>query len=254
MKPSITIITTCKGRLPHLRESLPTFLLQRISRPFEVIVVDYCCPDGAFLWCKSLNLYCLTAIKVLDNAKLFNLNRARNIGAVHAKGEVLVFIDADIVLTPEFLREATSPIFGGKADLTACLTTLDDMGVGGTCAVSSKLFKKVEGYDEGFIHGWGHDDTDFYGRCKRLTKWWPFKRKFLQPINHSDELRTKHYKIKNKSESAERHRAYMKKRKTVNPDGYGLGKFEIFTGAGQCYPFATWPEKAKKQNERTNQP
>ena len=41
--PLLSIVTTCKGRLHHLRRSLPRFLAQPNT---EVIVVDYDCPDG----------------------------------------------------------------------------------------------------------------------------------------------------------------------------------------------------------------
>ncbi len=42
-KPKFSIITTCKGRLEHLKQTLPAMLAQKDS---EVIVVDYSCPHG----------------------------------------------------------------------------------------------------------------------------------------------------------------------------------------------------------------
>ena len=43
MTPKYSIVTTCMGRLDHLKESLPAMLAQPDS---EVIVVDYSCPQG----------------------------------------------------------------------------------------------------------------------------------------------------------------------------------------------------------------
>src|SRR5260370_11681104 len=40
--PRLSVVVPCKGRLQHLRRSLPTFVAQPDS---EVIVVDYDCPD-----------------------------------------------------------------------------------------------------------------------------------------------------------------------------------------------------------------
>ncbi len=39
--PRFSIVTTCKGRLEHLRQSLPIFS----RRAAEVVVVDYDCPQ-----------------------------------------------------------------------------------------------------------------------------------------------------------------------------------------------------------------
>lgn len=40
---------------------------------------------------------------------------ARNLGAKHAKGEILVLIDADMVLLPDYIEKLTKPIIEGKA-------------------------------------------------------------------------------------------------------------------------------------------
>jgi hypothetical protein len=45
---AVSLITTCKGRLAHLKETLPAFLAQGAG--CEVIVVDYDCPEGAATW------------------------------------------------------------------------------------------------------------------------------------------------------------------------------------------------------------
>ena len=43
MAPKFSIVTTCKGRLGNLKQSLPTFVAEAAA---EVVVVDYDCPEG----------------------------------------------------------------------------------------------------------------------------------------------------------------------------------------------------------------
>ena len=50
LKRKFSIVTTCKGRLAHLKQSLPAMLAQDGA---EVVVVDYCCPERAGDWVES---------------------------------------------------------------------------------------------------------------------------------------------------------------------------------------------------------
>ena len=43
----LSLITTCKNRLPHLKQTLPLMLRQPRA---EVIVVDYGCEQGTAAW------------------------------------------------------------------------------------------------------------------------------------------------------------------------------------------------------------
>src|SRR3954463_187375 len=95
--PRLSIVTTCKGRLHHLRQSLPLFLAQPDA---EVIVVDYDCPDGrADVVPREFPAARVVAVKDRPH---FDISRARNLGGDAASGEWLAFIDADIVVAPDF--------------------------------------------------------------------------------------------------------------------------------------------------------
>lgn len=78
--PFVSIITTCKGRLEHLRQTLPKMLAQQYSSRFEVIVVDYDCPDETYRWCVELKDRRLIGARVLTDAENFNLSRANKRG------------------------------------------------------------------------------------------------------------------------------------------------------------------------------
>ena len=74
--PRLSIVTTCKGRLHHLRESLPTFLAQPDC---ETIVVDFDCPDRtAEVVAREFPAARLVALK---DEPHFDIDRARNAGA-----------------------------------------------------------------------------------------------------------------------------------------------------------------------------
>lgn len=81
-------------------------LSHQIYKDFEIIVVDDGSTDNLKL--KSQNLKILT-----QNHK--GPGAARNLGAKHAKGDILVFVDADMTFDSKFLQELIEPILYAKA-------------------------------------------------------------------------------------------------------------------------------------------
>ena len=79
---------------------------------YEIVVIDDGSSDKTIQSIENLN----------DKVKNFRIfkqehkgpGEARNLGAKHAKGEILVFIDADMTFDPNFLHELTKPIREGK--------------------------------------------------------------------------------------------------------------------------------------------
>lgn len=88
-------------------ESCLSSLINQNYKQIEIIVVD----DGS-------------ADKSLEIAKKFNIETfkqdhmgpgcARNLGARNAKGEILVFVDADMSFDRNFIKDLTVPILKGK--------------------------------------------------------------------------------------------------------------------------------------------
>ena len=72
----VSIVTTSKGRLHHIRDTVPRMLACGVD---EVLVVDYGCPDGTGDWVER---HCPGArvLRVTDDPG-FCLPRARNLGA-----------------------------------------------------------------------------------------------------------------------------------------------------------------------------
>ncbi len=89
----LSLITTCKNRLPHLKQTLPLMLQQPHA---EVIVVDYGCEQGTAAWVKEHHP-AAKLVQVNDDP-VFCVARARNMGAKNASHELLCFVDADVLL------------------------------------------------------------------------------------------------------------------------------------------------------------
>lgn len=152
----LSIITTCKGRLHYLVQSLPTFLCQPNT---EVIVVDYDCPQHT----AKVVADQFPAVKIvhLTDRPSFNVSEARNVGAAAATAPVLAFVDADIVLSGNFAEHVAdwSPHAYGEF--------IGPNDVRGTCVAPAKAFRHIGGYDE-VMTGYGAEDLDLYERFRLL--------------------------------------------------------------------------------------
>jgi len=80
---------------------------------FETIVVDDESTDKTSEVLRNLQL-------TISNFRFFQQEHrgagaARNLGARHARGNILVFVDADMTFDKDFLKNLTAPIIEGKA-------------------------------------------------------------------------------------------------------------------------------------------
>lgn len=184
----VSIITTCKGRLDHLKECLPTWLNQGQYKDFEIVVVDYACPENTADYIDSLQDIRVRAIRATDCGEYFNLSRARNIGAIESVGDVLFFIDCDTKLSKDFVRYHVEKVLVDGSFLTGWFYG----DATGSCIVHRRDCFDIKGYNE-VVKGWGYDDIDFY---KRLEARGIEQRGFhhgIETIKHDDNDRVKHY-------------------------------------------------------------
>jgi glycosyltransferase involved in cell wall biosynthesis len=162
--PTLSCIITCKGRLAHLKESLPKVCAAGFD---EVIVVDFDCPQSTADWCRA-NYPKVKAIKVSHQPK-FNPSKARNIGARNALSHWLCFLDADVLINNHFTFSFRSKIRNGNFYPLATFlrhNSEDLHGLGGTVVCEYSAFSSVGGYDE-VMADYGWEDTDFYQRLVR---------------------------------------------------------------------------------------
>lgn len=192
MKVSICI--PCKGRLHHLRETLPENLeVNRIHPETEFVVIDYDSQDGLFEWMAQemhaeITSGRLIYLRLLD-AKFYRSPHAKNIANNVATGEVIANVDADH-FTGEGFSFRLSELF---SELPRAIVSYDTGGtLDGILAIRAQYFHQLRGYDERMSDGWGYYDTDFRERAiaaglrSRLIKC-PRERS----IAHSSEERTR---------------------------------------------------------------
>jgi N-terminal domain of galactosyltransferase/Glycosyl transferase family 2/Methyltransferase small domain len=186
---SLCFVTTCKGRLEHLQKSLPLMVTVPNTR---CIVVDYGCPQQSGRW--VLQHYPQVHVEFVTDDSEFCLSRARNFGANAVTSPWVCFIDADVMLQPEFavwLRQPRDPkAFYGVG--------VSDSPTRGTMLSTTESFFSVGGYDE-VIRGWGGEDDELYLRLRAAGNMeLAFPAGLLSPIEHDDSLRTAFHPIKDR--------------------------------------------------------
>ena len=201
MQPKFSIVTTCMGRLDHLKQTLPRLLEQPDA---EVIVVDYSCPQGTAAYVTE-HFPAAKVIKV-EGQEAFSNWRARNAGATVATGQLLVFSDADTLLKPnalQWIADNLEPRTFGHFDRVATSrfnTSKLRLGYNqlrGFHVLPLGLFRRFGGYDE-VLEGYAAGaDTDLESRMVLFG----FKRLLLDPeiveevIEHDNEERVRNHKI-----------------------------------------------------------
>lgn len=200
----VSVITTCKGRMHHLEEALPTWTSQ-VGDNYEIIVVDYGDPDKSADYVEELCDHRVRAVR--HEAEGFNLSHARNLGALAAspKADTFLFMDADALMTNDsFLNYHRQKVMVGGSFVTGW-----GFGDGtGCCMVWRELFSRVRGYNEA-VNGWGFDDVDFYWRIEAQGFEQRAFHNGLKTIKHDDEDRVRFYKDKNLLKTNESNRSII---------------------------------------------
>ncbi|TFH68996.1 glycosyltransferase [Gammaproteobacteria bacterium LSUCC0057] len=190
---STAFITTCKGRLAHLQQSLPRVVAQQ---PDEIIVVDYGCPEGAGRWVEE-NFPTVKVVYVTDDPS-FCAARARNIGSRAATADWLFLFDADIVITADLFGWLAEQ---GELDSFYRASRVDGRRVEdswGSVICARRHFEKLHGYDESF-RGWGGEDDDLYLRLRLLgAREVSYPSELIAVISHDESLRMSFYQQKTK--------------------------------------------------------
>ncbi|ABB14482.1 glycosyltransferase family 2 protein [Carboxydothermus hydrogenoformans] len=183
MLTSIIIISYNEGQ--WLRKTVESFLAAKTGIPFEIIVIDDGSTDQSTVFLNSGNFKNIDLIKLPRSG----VTRAKNAGANKARGEVLIFSDAHILVEDfwlekmlEDLQEKTilSPLVVSllepqrvgmgltfNNELLPCwrsytTNSVEDVPVlpGGFMLIKKNDFIALGGYDEG-LKIWGYDDCEF---------------------------------------------------------------------------------------------
>ena len=217
--PGLSIVTTCKGRLSHLRETLPRLAA---SNAAEVIVVDYDCPDGTHRWVMG-NHPNVIAVHVEDRPR-FNISDARNIGLRRASQDFVLFIDADILLETQDISGIVNWA-DGSFWRNAPIKSSDrsEKQLAGTCLVPRAVLAEIGAYDEAYV-GYGGEDIDLYERLKAHgLKERHFGEDAFSSIPHDNAMRTSNFALKDISQTLASNRIYMLLKRALKARRIELG-------------------------------
>ena len=103
----ISIIVPTYNRKDELEDLLPSLRQQECSCSFEIIVVDDDSTDGTCELLKNLAEDWKGRLRFLKQNRA-GPGAARNLGIVHARGDILAFVDSDCIAPRGWLNKLTS--------------------------------------------------------------------------------------------------------------------------------------------------
>lgn len=115
---SISVVIPVYNDAAHLERALEALRASRY-KPLEIIVVDDGSTDGSSEVARRLGA------KVLRSEGRKGPASARNLGARHAQGEVVLFLDADVCVHPDTL-ERVAAVFEQDSSVDAVIGSYDD--------------------------------------------------------------------------------------------------------------------------------
>ena len=159
-------------------------LTSQTFKDFEIIIVD----DGSKDYTLNMVKQCIDAydldIKILEQDHE-GPGAARNLGAQHAKGDILIFIDADMTFEPNYINNLIKPLSPEQGEWFG--TTHDNEIATNTDNIWSRLWGKIRVSPENatdvkifraikkktFIDMGGFDPK--YGYADDQTLWFKYK-------------------------------------------------------------------------------
>lgn len=193
--PTVSIITRCKGRLNHLKQTLPFMLMQDYFQT-EIIVVNYNSPDGLHEWLMEEygNQYKLNRLieVFVPDTLYFDHSHSRNVGLKAALGDWVLYLDADCKASNELVRYLLFRIAQDKMFAMIGYPTPPDTS--GTLFAKRQDLLDLGGFQESFF-GWGYEDGDMRDRLfLHGREMFCFNPRFIEPIPHADVERFKYFK------------------------------------------------------------
>ncbi len=178
--------------IPSLNEeiNLPillTSIKNQTEKDFEVLVIDSHSTDKTPE--KAIKFEKLIPRFKFISHKAKNVSAARNHGASFARGEFLVFFDADVEPEKDFFQQIKKKIIDYKLDVTTVWNRPKNSGLSGKIAltlanigmsifqkikpgangpciiITKKLFKRINGFDEQIVFG---EDFDLIQKAHQL--------------------------------------------------------------------------------------
>jgi len=205
-KPKITIHTSCKGRAKYVKVTLPSSLAAaKADGNCEVLLISYSSPDGLGdmvkkMWMKEIKSGLLTYYYI-GSQKYFAFSHSRNLGVRLATGDIVINVDADIAIGPNYLREIR------RLYRENVLQAVHLRGMAGWMAMVKQHVEQLGGYDERMDDGYGREDTDLLRRAEAagLTVTMLEPPRGWRRLNHHPDIKDKYAKSKHERGATWRH-------------------------------------------------
>lgn len=201
--PLVSIIIPCKNEGINVVNTINSAIKAKCKYPFEIVIIDDGSIDGC---CDFVNKdEKFSQIRVVKTEGI-GLAKAKNLGAVHTKGEYFIFCDAHLFFPDCWIDALIDPIRSGIADAVnpgiadhlnpanigygyrgwnenlepkwnteVTKLTPSAQLAGGCFAISKDCFFDIGGFDRGF-RVWGREDEEI------SIKMWLFGYKcYIQP-------------------------------------------------------------------------
>ena len=101
MEIKASVILPTYNRLHVLKSCLEAFSNQT-AKKFEIILIDDCSDDGTKEYIEKHDFKNLRYIRLKKRSGPYY---ARNLGIKRAKGKVIIFVDSDVIVFPDFVKD-----------------------------------------------------------------------------------------------------------------------------------------------------
>ena len=138
--PHISVIVLNYNGRQWLKPCLDALAAQREAAPFEVIVVDNASSDGSADYVREY----FPDVRVHDAGGNLGFSGGNNEGAKRARGRLLVFLNNDTVVMPDWLH-----------NLTSTLDARPDFGFATSRIVFAEAPERIDSAGEGYLFAGG---------------------------------------------------------------------------------------------------
>jgi glycosyltransferase involved in cell wall biosynthesis len=226
-KPKVSVVITCYNLGRYLNAAMESVVHQRggvTDAGIEMIVVDDCSTDDSYATAMAMMGYLsghgVKGIQVRQTKKNSGLSAARNLGASHANGQYILFLDADDMLEESALerlssaldRDTSLHVAGGGLDL------IDERGSNrrrnpwpgtvdfrGQAAHINQLHYAAMWRREAFVRSGGFRTRDW--RAEDASHWLRVMGQGLRVAQVTEDA-TLLYRVRSDSKSQEEARSY----------------------------------------------
>lgn len=181
MNPSISIVIPSYNQSEYLEDAIESAYNQTVA-PLEILVVDDGSLDNSLEIARRYEFRDLpligSPVRVISQVNK-GLASARNTGIMNAKGDYILFLDADDMLKPEAVARISQEIMRTNADIVAPSFkefgvsdrevvlggfTMEDLKqanrLGYFCAIRRSALLEIGGYNPKMK--WGYEDYDLW--------------------------------------------------------------------------------------------